>query len=587
MATALQSSRLRTIGLAALLTMVVATAPGGSRAQDAPVRQNPHGSWKADCSLCHSEEHWLPAAPTKKFDHSKYYPLQGAHRAVPCRSCHVSLVFSRAGKSCVDCHQDVHRGEMGTDCARCHTPLSFIDRSEAVRMHRTSRFPLSGAHAAADCESCHRTRSLGRTMYVGLPVECAGCHDSAAFPTAPQRPPDHVPAGFTGDCSVCHSSVTFGTARGGHATNGFPLTGGHAIACVRCHGQPFNSHLSPACISCHLAQYNATTDPNHVQAGFPTDCSLCHNNVSFIPATFNHSTTAFPLTGAHVGLDCVACHGDGVYRGKPTTCVSCHLAQYNGTTDPNHAQGGFPTDCTVCHTTATWSNSTFSHSTTAFPLTGAHAGLDCNACHADGVYRGKPTTCVSCHLAQYNGTTDPNHAQAGFPTDCTLCHTTVTWSGATFDHANTAFPLTGAHVGLACAACHADGVYAGKPTTCVSCHQAAYNAQTDPNHVSAGFSTDCTQCHTTATFTGARFTQHDASLPSSFPIYTGTHAGRWTHCSDCHTNSANYAVFSCFLCHSQAEMNSQHTGVSGYLYDSAACYHCHPNGSSNRTRSRR
>jgi hypothetical protein len=351
-------------------------------------------------------------------------------------------------------------------------------------------------------------------MYVGLPVDCSGCHDSTAFPAAPQRPADHVAAGLTGDCSQCHSTATFGNARGAHATNGFPLTGGHAIECARCHGQPFNAHLDPACVSCHLNDYNGTTDPNHSQAGFPTDCALCHTN-------------------------------------------------------------------------AGWSGATFDHKNTAFPLTGAHVGLDCSACHADGVYKGKPTACVSCHLNDYNGTTDPNHVQAGFPTDCALCHSTATWSGATFNHANTAFPLTGAHVGLDCSACHADGVYKGKPTACVSCHLAAYNAQTDPNHVAAGFSKDCTQCHNTSAWSGARFTQHDASLPRSFPIYSGNHSGRWTHCSDCHTNSSNYAVFTCFLCHAQADTNSRHTNVSGYTYDSNECYRCHPTGSAGGRRLRR
>jgi hypothetical protein len=191
------------------------------------------------------------------------------------------------------------------------------------------------------------------------------------------------------------------------------------------------------------------------------------------------------------------------------------------------------------------------------------------------VYRGKSTACVSCHQRDYDGTTDPNHRQAQFPTDCALCHTTATWSGASFNHQNTAFPLTGAHVSLQCGACHADGVYRGKPTDCYSCHKPDYERQTDPNHVAANFSHDCTQCHTTTTFGGARYTAHDAAY---FPIYSGSHIGRWSRCSDCHTTSANYASFSCFLCHSKSETDAKHRGVSGYSYDSNACYRCHPTG---------
>jgi hypothetical protein len=223
----------------------------------------------------------------------------------------------------------------------------------------------------------------------------------------------------------------------------------------------------------------------------------------------------------------------------------------------------------------TWSRSSFNHSATAFPLTGAHLAIQCTACHGDGVYKGKPTTCVSCHLNDYNGTAAPKHSTAGFGTTCDMCHSTATWQGAVFDHSKTLFPLTGAHVPLACTACHSDGVYAGKPTTCVSCHLTDYNATNNPAHAAAGFPTDCASCHTTATWLGATF-NHDATF---FPIYSGAHQGRWSSCATCHTNAANYVVFSCINgCHGQSGTNSNHRGVSGYRYDSQACYSCHPRG---------
>ena len=40
-----------------------------------------------------------------------------------------------------------------------------------------------------------------------------------------------------------------------------------------------------------------------------------------------------------VQATCAQCHGDGVYKGKPTTCVSCHQTDYNNAKDPNHAAG--------------------------------------------------------------------------------------------------------------------------------------------------------------------------------------------------------------------------------------------------------
>ena len=57
---------------------------------------------------------------------------------------------------------------------------------------------------------------------------------------------------------------------------------------------------------------------------------------------FDHSATAFPLTGAHRAVACQQCHGDGVYHGKSAVCVSCHQADYDRTTDPNHRTAQFP-----------------------------------------------------------------------------------------------------------------------------------------------------------------------------------------------------------------------------------------------------
>ncbi len=174
-------------------------------------------------------------------------------------------------------------------------------------------------------------------------------------------------------------------------------------------------------------------------------------------------------------------------------------------------------------------------------------------------------------------TTDPPHGEPGFPPTCADCHTTTAWAGATFDHTTTLFPLTGAHIAVACSACHGDGVYKGKPTTCVSCHQTDYNATTDPNHPPRRFPTTCESCHTTATWSGATF-DHDGQY---FPIYSGKHKGLWSSCSTCHTSSSDYAVFSCTTgCHAKGSTDSHHKGVGGYQYVSTACYSCHPKGKS-------
>lgn len=50
-----------------------------------------------------------------------------------------------------------------------------------------------------------------------------------------------------------------------------------------------------------------------------------------------------------------------------------------------------------------------------YPLVGAHAALDCAACHGSGQYAGTPTICSSCHSQD----TPPNH----FIGECSACHT--------------------------------------------------------------------------------------------------------------------------------------------------------------------
>jgi hypothetical protein len=50
-------------------------------------------------------------------------------------------------------------------------------------------------------------------------------------------------------------------------------------------------------------------------------------------------------------------------------------------------------------------------------------------------------------------------------------------------------------------------------------------------------------------------------------------------CAQCHTTPNTFAVFSCTVCHGRSQMDDKHLGkVSGYVYDSNACYACHPNG---------
>jgi hypothetical protein len=282
------------------------------------------------------------------------------------------------------------------------------------------------------------------------------------------------------------------------------------------------------------------------------------------------------LTGAHVTLSCQSCHRSGPFRLAPSDCYGCHQANFEGVSDPNHVTNQFDHNCLTCHSTAAWNPATFDHNNTSFPLTGAHVNTACNLCHANGQYHGTPTDCWSCHAANYNGVSDPNHVTNQFDHNCLTCHSTAAWNPATFDHNNTSFPLTGAHVNTACNLCHINGQYHGTPTDCYFCHQTDYNGTSNPNHQAAHFPTTCVTCHNTSAWTPATF-DHDGPY---FPIYSGHHAGTWTTCADCHTNPADFAVFSCITCHehSQSRMNNAHSEVSGYVYDSQHCYTCHPRG---------
>jgi hypothetical protein len=458
-------------------------------------------------------------------------------------------------------------GDFREDCAMCHKAEAWLPAQVGRGFdHGKYGFPLEGAHAAVKCLACHATLEFKQHA-----MNCASCHED------PHR-------GEMGpDCSRCHSARSFldqAALRRMHQTTRFPLTGGHAgLECESCHAPVASGHMQfvgtqADCYGCHADLYRATKQPDH--SSFPTDCAQCHSPIDWHASRFDHQKTRFPLTGAHRAVACTTCHADGVYAGKSTLCYSCHRAEYDATAAPvpPHAASGFPTTCQTCHTTTTWSGSIFDHASTPFPLTGAHTTVACAGCHGDGVYAGKSTLCYSCHQAEYAATTTPAHAASGFPTACQACHSTSTWAGATFDHNATLFPLTGAHAAVACAGCHADGVYVGKSTACSSCHMTDYTNAVDPNHPGAGISTACQTCHNTTAWAGARV-NHDTPY---FKIYSGRHVGLWTRCADCHNVPTSYAQYNCLLaCHAKSSTDGNHSGVSGYQYLSSACYSCHRN----------
>ncbi|MCE2495981.1 MAG: hypothetical protein J4F31_05325 [Flavobacteriales bacterium] len=248
------------------------------------------------------------------------------------------------------------------------------------------------------------------------------------------------------------------------------------------------------------------------------------------------------------------------------------------TTEPDHGAAGFSMECTECHDVNTigWSVLGF-HS--AFPLTGNHDGSACVECHTSMPYDNISSECNSCHTDDFLATTEPDHNASGYSMACTDCHdpNTIGWNIPGF---HSMFHLTGVHDVADCNACHTSADYTQISSECASCHIDDFNNTTDPNHADQGFSTECTLCHSLDPgWTPAGFTDHDGQC---FPIYSGNHQGEWNTCIDCHTTPNNYTLFSCIDCHEHDDPNDladEHDEVNGYVYQSTACYNCHPDGS--------
>lgn len=253
-------------------------------------------------------------------------------------------------------------------------------------------------------------------------------------------------------------------------------------------------------------------------------------------------------------------------------CFGCHQLQYEATTSPTHSTAGYGTGCGQCHVKAHWKPAVAGGHPATFPLVGGHADVACVVCHADNP---KPSTqCVTCHLAQWQGAKNPDHAKTGIAKSCEGCHSVNAWKPATGYKHPASFPLEGAHALVSCAACH-DG-QPKPPKDCAGCHLGDWQGAKNPNHAANNLSKACQSCHTDVAWKPASFGQHD----QLFPISYGKHSK--ISCGTCHANPSNYKAFTCLTggCHTKGKMDSKHygEGVGGYVYQSSACYKCHPNG---------
>jgi hypothetical protein len=283
--------------------------------------------------------------------------------------------------------------EFEEDCGQCHSPFRGVE--------------------AARCEACHVTEAEERTTGVGLHggingeavLRCASCHQ------------DHKGRNFN------PSAVRL--ANFDHSVVGFALTThqqtyeGSSFTCQTCHASEGYAFNQQTCLDCHL-QADASFMREHVET-FGSDCLSCHDGTGNT-ANFDHDQF-FLLEGAHITIECTACHLDRQFKGTPTECVACHA-------EPEQHKGLFGTDCAACHNPAAWSPAQLPNHT--FPLDHGKEGLvACATCHPTTY---QDYTCYGCHKHE-PAKMEKKHAEKG---------------------------ITGARL-LECASCHPDGKEKIKP----------------------------------------------------------------------------------------------------------------------------
>jgi hypothetical protein len=190
-----------------------------------------------------------------------------------------------------------------------------------------------------------------------------------------------------------------------------------------------------------------------------TTCASCHSTADWHridPGRFDHGKTRFPLTGRHEKVACAGCHARGPggmkFQGTPfASCASCHK-------DP-HA-GRLGANCAGCHTTAGFDRiqaGQFDHDRTGFSLRGKHAEVKCDSCHRPGAP--KPLKHARLHRLPRRPPRGAARGPGGrralrvVPRRQRLRARALSAE----DHSRTRMPLTGAHLAVACDACHREG----------------------------------------------------------------------------------------------------------------------------------
>lgn len=291
-----------------------------------------------DCRQCHSEESFTRIRNLDKFDHDRTgYALEGRHELVDCRKCHeTKMTDPLPHNQCMDCHDDFHKGQFvqGTfkpDCRECHSVEGFTESFYTIEQHNAGTFPLTGAHLATPCISCHLKND--QLSFRNIGHMCVDCHDDIhegfiSEKYCPQK-----------NCTQCHTTEGWTEISFEHQLTGFTLSGKHrSISCTQCHQPdttaslqvviPFTG-LQSTCASCHESVHGSQFD-----VGGVTDCTRCHGFEAWKPSQFDHNTARFILDGAHQKVACRECHKEEIddrgkaimrYQLRSFECVDCHL----------------------------------------------------------------------------------------------------------------------------------------------------------------------------------------------------------------------------------------------------------------------
>lgn len=248
------------------------------------------------------------------------------------------------------------------------------------------------------------------------------------------------------------------------------------------------------------------------------------------------------------------------------------------------------------------------------PLSRPHASLEgdahCNDCHSSGK-RVDESACLKCHgdLGARIAAGKGLHGMQYRGKACEGCHVEhvgagglMRWPGGgpeLLDHAQTGWPLDGAHKTTPCRKCHnnvnsrGNATFLGLPTTCTPCHKDAHESRLGNN---------CLGCHNVVAWTqldlksfnhdqarfplrGAHATVQCAKCHSDPPKYVGL---KFQACTDCHKDPhAGRLGPTCQDCHEDTKWKpvtfshgaARHPGTSlANGHAGVACRTCHDRG---------